>query len=72
MLLIEEVESIETEEPALSRYLDLQREMLDANGNRLEIGPRLDAELGSHPALRSSEVGDLPARRAASRRGCSG
>lgn len=56
VLLIEEVESIETEEPGLARYLDLQREMLDANANRLEIGPRLDAELGSHPALRSSEV----------------
>ena len=56
VLLIEEVESIETEEPALARYLALQREMLEANGNRLEIGPRLDAELGSHPALRSSEV----------------
>ena len=56
VLLIEEVESIETEEPALARYLALQREMLDANANRLEIGPRLDAELGSLPALRSSEV----------------
>jgi trans-aconitate 2-methyltransferase len=56
VLLIEEVESIETEEPALARYLALQREMLEANGNRLEIGPRLDQELGSHPALRSSEV----------------
>ena len=56
VLLIEEVESIETEEPALARYLALQREMLDANANRLEIGPRLDAELASHPALRSSEV----------------
>jgi trans-aconitate 2-methyltransferase len=56
VLLIEEVESIETEEPALARYLALQREMLEANSNRLEIGPRLDAELGSHPALRSSEV----------------
>jgi SAM-dependent methyltransferase len=55
-LLIEEVESIATEEPALARYLALQREMLEANSNRLEIGPRLDAELGSHPALRSSEV----------------
>ncbi len=56
VLLLEEVESIETEEPALARYLALQREMLEANANRLEIGPRLDAELGSHPGLRSSEV----------------
>jgi len=56
VLLLEEVESIETEEPALARYLALQREMLEANGNRLEIGPRLDAELAAHPALRGSEV----------------
>jgi SAM-dependent methyltransferase len=56
VLLLEEVESIETEEPGLARYLDLQREMLDANANRLEIGPRLDAEFASHPKLRSSEV----------------
>jgi trans-aconitate 2-methyltransferase len=56
VLLIEEVESIETEEPALARYLALQREMLEANGNRLEIGPQLDAELGSNPGRRSSEV----------------
>jgi trans-aconitate 2-methyltransferase len=56
VLLLEEVESIETEEPALVRYLALQREMLEANGNRLEIGPRLDVELAANPALRSSEV----------------
>jgi trans-aconitate 2-methyltransferase len=56
VILIEEVESIETEEAGLVRYLALQREMLEANGNRLEIGPRLDAELAAHPALRSSEV----------------
>ena len=56
VLLIEEVESIETEELALARYLALQREMLEANGNRLEIGPRLDTELSANPTLRSSEV----------------
>ena len=56
VLLLEEVESIETEEPALARYLDLQREMLAANDNKLEIGPELDAGLRDHPALRSSEV----------------
>lgn len=56
VLLLEEVELIETEEPALVRYLALQREMLEANANRLEIGPRLDAELASHGELRSSEV----------------
>jgi trans-aconitate 2-methyltransferase len=56
VLLLEEVESIETEEPALVRYLNLQREMLAANENRLEIGPELGARLGDDPALRSSEV----------------
>jgi trans-aconitate 2-methyltransferase len=56
VLLLEEVESIETEEIALARYLDLQREMLDLNTNELEIGPKLDAELRDHPALRSSDV----------------
>lgn len=56
VLLIEEVESIATEERALGRYLDLQREMLAANENRLEIGPGLDEGLRDHPALRSNEV----------------
>lgn len=56
VLLLEEVESIATDEPALARYLDLQREMLAANENRLEIGPDLDAGLRDHPALRSSVV----------------
>lgn len=56
VLLIEEVESIATEERALAHYLDLQREMLAANENRLEIGPGLDESLRDHPALRSNEV----------------
>jgi trans-aconitate 2-methyltransferase len=56
VLLLEEVESIATEERALARYLDLQREMLAANENRLEIGPGLDEGLRDHPALRSNEV----------------
>lgn len=56
VLLIEEVESIATEERALARYLDLQREMLAANENRLEIGPGLDKSLRDHPALRGNEV----------------
>jgi SAM-dependent methyltransferase len=56
VLLIEEVESIETEEPGLVRYLDLQREMLGANDNQLEIGPELEAKLSAKPELRSSRV----------------
>jgi SAM-dependent methyltransferase len=55
-LLLEEVESIATEGPTLVGYLDLQREMLAANGNTLEIGPRLDAGLREHPALRATGV----------------
>ena len=56
VLLLEEVESIATEERALARYLDLQEEMLHANDNTLEIGAELDAGLRDDPALRSSEV----------------
>jgi trans-aconitate 2-methyltransferase len=56
VLLLEEVESIATDDRALIRYLDLQREMLDANENMLDIGPELDAGLRDHPALRSNTV----------------
>jgi SAM-dependent methyltransferase len=56
VLLLEEVESIATEELPLVRYLDLQEEMLHANDNTLVIGPALDAALRDDPALRSSEV----------------
>jgi trans-aconitate 2-methyltransferase len=56
VLLLEEVESIATEERSLARYLDLQEEMLHANDNTLEIGPELDAGLRGDPGLRSSEV----------------
>ncbi|HVV89989.1 MAG TPA: class I SAM-dependent methyltransferase [Solirubrobacterales bacterium] len=58
-LLLEEVESIATDDPTLGGYLDLQREMLTANGNALEIGPRLDEALRGHPALRAGEVVEL-------------
>lgn len=56
VLLLEEVESIATEELALARYLDLQEEMLHANDNTLEIGADLDAGLRDDPGLRGSEV----------------
>jgi SAM-dependent methyltransferase len=55
-LLLEEVEGIDTEDPTLAGYLDLQREMLAANGNELDVGPRLDEALREHPALRANEV----------------
>lgn len=50
-LLVEEVDSIETEDATLSGYLDLQRELLAANGLALEVGPRLAEGLRDHPAL---------------------
>ncbi len=58
-LLLEEVESIATEDPTLAGYLDLQREMLAANGNTLEIGPHLDEGLREEPALRANGVVEL-------------
>ena len=58
-LLVEEVDSIETEDPTLSAYLDLQREMLAANGHMLEVGPRLDEGLREHPALGANLVTTL-------------
>jgi SAM-dependent methyltransferase len=59
VLLLEEVDSIATEDPTLSGYLDLQREMLAANGQALDVGPRLDEGLREHPALRSSTVAEF-------------
>jgi trans-aconitate 2-methyltransferase len=59
LLLLEEVESIATEDPSLAGYLDLQREMLAANGTTLDIGPELDTGLRDHPALRSSSLVEL-------------
>jgi trans-aconitate 2-methyltransferase len=56
VLLLEEVDSIATEELALARYLELQEEMLHANDNTLKIGTELDAGLRDDPGLRSSEV----------------
>jgi trans-aconitate 2-methyltransferase len=41
VVAVEEVESITTAEPRLATYLDLQRRMLEANRNLLEIGPVL-------------------------------
>jgi SAM-dependent methyltransferase len=58
-LLVEEVDSIATEDPTLSGYLDLQREMLAANGHTLDIGPRLDEGLRESPALVANIVTTL-------------
>jgi SAM-dependent methyltransferase len=59
VLLVEEVDSIATEDPTLAGYLDLQREMLTANGHTLDIGPQLDEGLREHPALRANVVTTL-------------
>lgn len=56
VLLLEEVDSIATDERSLARYLDLQEEMLHANDNTLEIGAELDAALQGDPGLKSSQV----------------
>ena len=67
-LLIEEVEYIDTADPTLNSYLDMQQAMLKQQGNALHIGPRLDAILDSAPMKRrASEVQVLgvPANQAA-------
>ena len=67
-LLIEEVEYIDTAEPILKSYLDMQQAMLKQQGNALYIGPRLDAILDSATMKRrASEVQALgvPANQAA-------
>lgn len=46
ILAIQEVESITTDEPTLTRYLELQRWMLEANRNWLDVGPVI---AGAHP-----------------------
>ena len=68
LLLIEEVERIDTDIPALVTYLDIQQAMLAHQHNELYIGPRLDAITGSDKLQRRvSRIGTLqvPARRAA-------
>ena len=68
LLLIEEVEHIDTDIPALVTYLDIQQAMLTQQNNELYIGPRLDAITASDKLQRrSSNVRTLrvPADRAA-------
>ena len=68
LLLIEEVERIDTDIPTLLTYLDIQQVMLTHQNNELYIGPRLDAITASGKLhRRSSNVRTLqvPADRAA-------
>ena len=53
-LLIEEVEQIDTANPTLASYLDMQHAMLTQQGNALYIGPRLDAIADSATMRRRS------------------
>ena len=67
-LLIEEVEYIDTADPMLNSYLDMQQAMLEQQGNALYIGPLLDATVDSATVKRrASEVQALgvPANQAA-------
>ena len=68
LLLMEEVERIDTDVPALVTYLDIQQGMLAHQNNELYIGPRLEAITGSDKLQRRvSRINALqvPACRAA-------
>lgn len=54
LLLIEEVERIDTDIPAIATYLDIQQAMLTHQNNELYIGPRLDAITASDKLHRRS------------------
>lgn len=60
LLLLEEVEEIQTSNPTLARYLEILSAMLTSHGNELYVGPRLDAmstDVGT--TRRSSRVSRL-------------
>lgn len=68
LLLIEEVEYIDTSDSTLNSYQDMQQGMLKQQGNALYIGPRLDAIVDSGTMRRRSsevEVLKVGAKRAA-------
>ena len=54
LLLIEEVERIDTDIPALVTYLDIQQAMLTHQNNELYVGPRLDAITASDKLQRQA------------------
>jgi len=65
---VQEVESIATDERTLARYLELQRVMLAANGNSLDIGPLIaDAHRAPGSVLRNDVVRLTPSAFAAAR-----
>lgn len=56
VVAVEEVESITTDEPTFTKYLELQRRMLQANSNLLDIGPVLADIVRVHGAVLQSDV----------------
>jgi SAM-dependent methyltransferase len=68
VLAVQEVESIRTDEPTLTRYLELQRRMLEENGNLLYVGPVIaDAGLAGGTVLQDDVVRVTPLPSAAAR-----
>jgi SAM-dependent methyltransferase len=68
VLAIQETESIWTDEPTLTRYLELQRRMLEANGNLLYVGPLIaDAGRAHGTVLQDDVVRVTPPPSAAAR-----
>ena len=66
MVAVEEVESIATDQPTLTRYLALQRRMLEANGHTLDVGPVLaEAARASGTILQNQVVTVSPSVSAA-------
>lgn len=68
VVAVQEVESITTDQPTLRRYLELQRLMLEANGNSLDIGPVIaDARWAPGAVVRNEVVQLTPSASAVAR-----
>jgi trans-aconitate 2-methyltransferase len=59
LLLLDEVDTIDAEHPALARYLEIVALLLGGRGQRLEVGPVLDA-LADPPGLRRVDSRAVP------------
>jgi SAM-dependent methyltransferase len=56
VLALQEVESIRTDEPTLTRYLELQRRMLEENGNLLYVGSVIADASWEHGTVLQDDV----------------
>lgn len=56
LLLVEEVDWIETREPALRTYLAIVEDMLASESTTLYVGPRLDRTVDVHPLVRRAST----------------